>query len=189
MYQANIILSIECILYSNGFYNSQRVLIIHLNYDNLFDWKKAKKERYDLPRECILSFSNGFHNSCRNYSHSILHNPSRRRESFRLKQNRGTSYIYIRCADITLWKGRFFLVERRFDCISPSEHCPPAGKNDFSAGQYFDSDLNANEMERSRPFLAVTKTFLRFPKRFSLSLSFKLHIILSFLSVRNWQSF
>ena len=107
MYQANIILSIECILYSNGFYISQRVFIIHLNYDNLFDWKKAKKERYDLPRECILSFSNGFHNSCRNYSHSILHNPSRRRESFRLKQNRGTSYIYT-LRRYNALKGAFF---------------------------------------------------------------------------------
>ena len=147
MYQANIILSIECILYSNGFHNSQRVFIIHPNDENLFDWKKAKKkcqttvfclfrmdftirvetivirffifhpdenlferkqilfcpsnefsrfrmnfiirnvenivirffiiylnnknlfdwkkakERYDLPSECILLFSNGFHNS------------------------------------------------------------------------------------------------------------------------------
>lgn len=109
-----------------------------------------------------------------NSHETIPHNPSRRRESFRLKQNRGEVIRVIRCAHIAraLWKGRFFLVnvERRFDCISPSEHCPPAGKNDFSAGQYFDSDLNANEMERSRPFLAVIKTFPQTLFSFSLFL-------------------
>ena len=98
----DIILSIEYILsFSNGFYNSQCIFIIHLN-DIIESFRLKESKEGEVSSECILSFSNGFHNSCRNYSHSILHNPSRRRESFRLKQNRGTSYIYIRCADITL---------------------------------------------------------------------------------------
>ena len=54
-YRADIILSIECILsFSNGFYNSQRIenilirfFIIYLNNENLFDWNKTEKERYN----------------------------------------------------------------------------------------------------------------------------------------------
>ena len=123
MYQANIILSIECILYSNGFHNSQRVFIIHPNDENLFE----RKQRYDiiLSIECILSFSNGFHNSQRVfiiqtrifskesrdtinyvsgeynsvhrmysvfewilYFAACLHNPSKLRQSFRLKESK-----------------------------------------------------------------------------------------------------
>ena len=121
--KADIILSIECIL--SFFEWISQFFIIHLNNENLFDWNKTEKERYDyvsgeynsvyrmysvfewisqfaaclhnpskrwesfrlkeskeeVSNECILSFSNGFHNSCRNYSHSILYIPSKR-ESF-----------------------------------------------------------------------------------------------------------
>lgn len=75
----------------------------------------------------------------------------------------------IRCTHIArgrFERGVFFSLTSNVDLIAfpRPEHCPPAGKNDFSAGQYFDSDLNANEMERSRPFVAFYQDVSLIPR-------------------------
>ena len=85
--KADIILSIECIL--SFFEWISQFFIIHLNNENLFDWNKTEKERYDyVPGE--------YNSVYRMYSvfewisqfAACLDNPSKRWESFRLKESK-----------------------------------------------------------------------------------------------------